>query len=54
MVVALLLLIMVIDTCITAYMISRVRGLSEDVTSCAEVIADITSNQLTHGVGDDE
>lgn len=54
MVVALILLVMVIDTCITAYMISRVRGLSDDLTSCAEVIADITSKQLEHGAGDDE
>lgn len=52
MVVALILLVMVIDTCITAYMISRVRGLSDDVTTCAEVLADITSNQI--GTGDDE
>lgn len=52
MVVALILLVMVIDTCITAYMISRVRGLSDDVTSCAQVLADVTGRQI--GTGDDE
>lgn len=49
MVVVFLLLVMIADTCITAYMVAKVKALTLDVTSCCDVVADITKKQLGNG-----
>lgn len=40
-----LLVIMVLDTCVTAFLLARVRQLSDDVTALAKTVHDVAVAQ---------
>lgn len=55
MVAIVLLLVVVVDTCVTAYLLARVRELKSVISSTAQVVADISESIAdASGAGDAE